>query len=79
MRAFPMVTFADILLRYEEGETTRTEALRELKEFGLQESHAREALGIAEESVTGLCLVRSLNENIDLHDMPDLSGVALGE
>jgi hypothetical protein len=57
-----MVTFADILLRYEEGETTRAEALRELKEFGLMESHAREALGLAEEDVTGLCLVRSLSE-----------------
>jgi hypothetical protein len=57
-----MVTFADILFRYENGETTRAEALRELKEFGLLESDARDALGIAEENVNGLCLVRSLSE-----------------
>jgi hypothetical protein len=61
---FPMVTFTDILLRYEGGETTRAEALRELKEFGLLESDAMEALGIAEENVNGLCLVRSLIETV---------------
>jgi len=57
-----MVTFADILLRYEDGRTSRAEALRELRDFGLLEAHAREVLGIAEENVNGLCLVRSLSD-----------------
>ena len=45
-----MPTFTDILIRYEAGDLSRTQALQELVHFGLSEDDAEEALEIAEET-----------------------------